>query len=186
LGNAVRKADYYRVRAEAAFALGGFPASVALPFLEAGTSDTSAAVREAAIAALGSVGGEKAQSLALAAWKRDSSYAVRASALTALVRLDSAESKEVVRAGLTTPSYRNVIQTAAISAAAQVADSSIVDGLEKILGDQELAAVTLATLARRGDTGALSALVRHRDDRRLWVRRWVLDAIEQEVDPATQ
>jgi hypothetical protein len=91
-----------------------------------------------------------------------------------------------VRAGLTTPSYRNVIQTAAISAAAQVADSSIVDGLEKILGDQELAAVTLATLARRGDTGALSALVRHRDDRRLWVRRWVLDAIEQEVDPATQ
>jgi len=47
------------------------------------------------------------------------------------------------------------------------------------------AALTLAALARQGDTRALSALVRHRDDKRLWVRRWVLDAIERELEKET-
>jgi hypothetical protein len=182
LARAARSADYFRVRAEASFALGGFPAPLALPALETAVRDTSAAVREAAVLALGSVGGELARSLALASWKADSSYEVRAGALTVLARLDSLGSRDVVLAGLTTPSYRDVIQTAAISAATRVSDSAIVSGLEKILGDQELAAITLATLARRGDTGALSALVRHRDDKRLWVRRWVLEAIEGELE----
>jgi aminopeptidase N len=181
LVNASRGADYYRVRAEAAFALSGFPGRFALAGLEAAVRDSSAAVREAAVVALGSVGGDQAKALALAAWQKDTSYQVRADAIRTLARLDSAAAKPVVLAGLTTPSYREVIQTASISAAAQMADSSIVDGLEKVLGDQELVAITLATLARRGDTGALSALVRHRDDKRPWVRRWVLDAIDQEV-----
>jgi len=101
-----------------------------------------------------------------------------------LARLDSAGAKPAVLAGLTTPSYRDVIQTAAIAASAQVADSAIVDGLEKVLGQQELAAITLATRARDGDSQALSILVRHRDDKRAWVRRWVLDAIDQELGKA--
>jgi HEAT repeat protein len=181
LARAVRSADYYRVRAEAALALGRFPVTLALPALEGAARDSSAAVREAAIAALGNVGGASARAAALTAWKKDSSYEVRAGALTALARIDSAGSTDVVLAGLTTPSYRDVIQTAAIRAAAETSDSAIVDGLEKILGEQELAAATLAALARRGDTRALAALVRHRDDKRLWVRRWVLEAIEEEV-----
>jgi len=184
LAKSARSADYYRVRAEASLALGNFDSKAALPALEVAVGDTSAAVREAAVAALGSIGGENAEAMALAAWKRDSSYEVRAQALRVLARIDSAGSLEVVRAGLTTPSYRNVIQTAAIDAAAQVADSAVVDGLEKVLGEQELAAVTLATLARRGDNAALSALVRHRDDKRAWVRRWVLEAIDQELGKA--
>jgi aminopeptidase N len=184
LANATREADYYRIRAEAAFALSGFPGRLVLPALEAAARDSSAAVREAAVLALGTVGGDQAEALALTAWKKDPSYEVRAGAIRTLARLDSAAAKPVVLAGLTTPSYRDVIQTAAVSAAAQLADSSIVDGLEKVLGDQELVAITLATLARRGDTGALSALVRHRDDKRLWVRRWVLEAIDQELGKA--
>jgi aminopeptidase N len=182
LSRAARGADYYRTRADAALALREFPAATALPVLAAVARDTSSAVREAAIMALGSVGGERARALALTAWQKDSSYKVRASALTVLAGLDSAGSKEVVLAGLSTPSYRNVIQTAAISAAAQAPDSAIVDGLEKILGDQRAAALALALLARQGDTEALSALVRHRDDKRPWVRRWVLEAIEQELE----
>jgi aminopeptidase N len=185
LARAARGADFYRTRADAALALGGFPASAALPALEAATRDTSSAVREAAIVALGALGGEKAQALALTAWERDSSYEVRASALSVLARLDSAGSREVVLSGLSTTSYRDVIQTAAIYAAAQAPDSAIVDGLERILGEQQLVAVTLATLARRGDTRALSVLVRHRDDKRPWVRRWVLDAIERELEKRT-
>ena len=185
LARAARGADYYRIRADAALALGEFPASTAVPALEAATRDTSAAVREAAIVALGAVGGDQAKALALTAWKRDSSYEVRASALSVLARLDSAGSREVVLSGLSTPSYRDVIQTAAIYAAAQAPDSAIVEGLERILGEQQLAAVTLATLARRGDTQALSVLVRHRDDKRPWVRRWVLDAIDRELEKQT-
>jgi HEAT repeat protein len=172
------------VRAEAAVALGGFEPRFGLPALEAGTRDTSAAVREAALAALGSLGGEKARELAAAAWQNDSSYQVRAQALGVLARIDSAGSKSVVLAGLSTPSYRDVIQTAAIAASARVADSAIVDGLDKVLGQQELAAKTLATRARDGDSQALSILVRHRDDKRAWVRRWVLDAIDQELGKA--
>ena len=182
LTRATRSADYYRVRAEAALALGGFSEALALPALEAAMRDTSAAVRQAAVQALGSVGGDRAKELARARWKADSSYEVRARALTVLARLDSLGSRDVVLAGLATASYRDVIQTAAITASAQVSDSAIVNGLEKILGEQELVAITLATLARRGDTGALSALVRHRDDKRLWVRRWVLEAIEGELE----
>jgi aminopeptidase N len=182
LGRAVRNAEYYRVRAEAALALGAFPASAALPALEAATRDTSATVRERAMQALGAVGGDKARTLVVAAWRRDSSYEVRASALAAAATIDSAGSRDLVRAGLTTRSYRDVIQNAAIDAAVASPDSAIVDGLEKILGDQRAAALALAALARRGNTRALTALVRHKDDTRAWVRRWVVDAIEQQVE----
>ena len=182
LTRAARGADYYRIRAEAALALRGFAATVAMPALEVATRDTSSAVRQAAIIALGSVGGDRAGTLALARWKMDSSYEVRAAALTVLARLDPAGSKDLVLAGLKTPSYRDVIQSAAIAAAAQAPDSAIVDGLENILGEQHSVALALASLARRGDTRALSVLVRHRDDKRRWVRQWVLDAIEQELE----
>jgi HEAT repeat protein len=181
LSRAARGADYYRVRAEAALALGAFPAASALPALEAAIRDTSATVRERAVEALGAVGGAKAYSLVVAAWKRDSSYEVRASALAAAVGIDSVGSKELVRVALTTPSYRDVIQNAAIDAAPGVADSSIVDGLEKILGHQRGSALALASLARRGNNQALAVLVRHKEDSRAWVRRWVLDAIDQQL-----
>jgi aminopeptidase N len=181
LTRAARGADYYLTRAQAAAALRTFPATVAVPALEAAMRDTSAAVRETAISALGALGGDKALASAISAWKSDSSYEVRASALSAWARIDSAGSKEAVLAGLNTPSYRDVIQTAAIAAAAQAPDSAVIDGLEKILGQQRLAALALATLAREGDTRALTTLVRHKDDVRPWVRRWVVDAIEQEL-----
>jgi aminopeptidase N len=182
LVRAAREADFYRVRAEAAYALGRFPAASASPGLESAARDTSATVRQAAIAALGMVGGDEARALARVAWQQDSSYEVKATALSVLARLDSTDAREVVLSGLRTLSYRDVVQTAAIAAAAEIADSTIIAGLEGVLGDQRLAAVTLAALARRGDTQALSALVRHRDDKRPWVRRWVLEAIEQELE----
>jgi aminopeptidase N len=181
LTRAARGADYYLTRAQAAAALRTFSATVAVPTLEAAMRDTSAAVREAAISALGALGGDKALASAISAWKSDSSYEVRASALSAWARMDSVGSKEAVLAGLNTPSYRDVIQTAAIAAAAQAPDSAVIGGLEKVLGQQQLAALALATLAREGDTRALTTLVRHKDDVRPWVRRWVVDAIEQEL-----
>ena len=185
LARAARSADYYRVRAEAALALRQFPAPLAEPALQVAARDTSSSVREAAILALGTLGGEKARSSALTAWSRDSSYQVRASALGVLARLDSAGSGDEILRGLMTDSYRDLIQTAAINAARERPDSAIVARLGDILGEQRLAALTLASLARQGDTQALSILVRHKDDKRPWVRRWVLEAIEQELEEGT-
>jgi aminopeptidase N len=182
LARATRAADYYRVRAEAALALREFPEAAAVPALEVAARDTSSAVREAAVVALGAIGGERAQAVALAAWNRDSSYEVRASALGVLARLDTAGSRDLVRRALTVPSYRDVIQIAAIAAAREHPDSATVVELGRILGEQRLVARTLASLARQGDTQALSILVRHRDDKRPWVRRWVMEAIEQELE----
>jgi HEAT repeat protein len=182
LARAARSADYYLIRAKAAGALGEFPAAVGLPALEAAMRDTSALVRASALSALGALGGTRAQEAALAAWKRDSSYEVRANALIALSLMDSVGTRGIVLAGLSTPSYRNVIQNAAIVAATRAPDSTLIDGLEKILGDQQFPSQALATLASQGDTRALTALVRHKDDPRPWVRRWVLEAIENELE----
>jgi aminopeptidase N len=182
LTRAAKTGDYYRVRSEAALALAAFPVAGALPALEAATRDTSATVRQSAVRSLGQIGGDRARELVLAAWKRDSSYEVKATALAAAVALDSAGSKVLVRTGLTTPSYRDVIQNAAIEATLVTRDSAVVDGLERILGDQRSVALALAALARRGDTQALAALVRHKDDNRPWVRRWVLESIDQELE----
>jgi aminopeptidase N len=182
LARAARSADYYATRAQAAGALREFPQAVAVPALETALRDTSSAVREAAITALGALGGPSAQAAAMSAWKGDSSYEVRASALLALARMDSVGTRPVVLAGLATPSYRDVIQNAAIAAAVRSPDSSLIDGLEKILGQQQLPSLALAELASQGDTRALAALVRHRGDSRPWVRRWVQAAIEREVE----
>ena len=182
LARAGQGADYYLTRVQAVTALRRFPDRVALPALQAAMRDTSAAVREAAITGMGVLGGSEAQAAALSAWKRDSSYQVRASALAALARLDSVGSRPQVLAGLTTPSYRDVIQSTAIAAAARSPDSTLIDGLEKIIGDQQMPSMVLATLASQGDTQALTALVRHREDSRPWVRRWVLEAIEQQIE----
>jgi HEAT repeat protein len=182
LARAARSADYYLTRAQALGALAGFPAAVAMPAFEAAMRDTSAVVRSAAVSGFGALGGPRSQQAALAAWRRDSSYEVRASALLALSRIDSVGSRPQVLAGLSIPSYRDVIQNAAIVAAARAPDSTLIDGLEKILGDQERPAIVLATLASQGDTRALTALVRHRADPRPWVREWVLDAIERQLE----
>ncbi len=182
LGRAARGADYYMTRAQAVAALRGFPAATALPAVAAALRDSAAAVREAAVTTLGFLGGTQAQAAALDTWKRDSSYEVRASALTALARLDSVGSRRQVLAGLGTKSYRHVIQTAAIAAAARAPDSTLINALEKIIGDQQLPSLVLARLASEGDTHALTTLVRHREDARPWVRRWVLEAIEEELE----
>jgi aminopeptidase N len=182
LASAARNANYYLTRAQAAAALRGFPESVAVPPLETAIRDTSAAVREAAIVALAGVGGDRALSAARAAWTSDSSYEVRAAALASWARLDSTGAKEAVLAGLAMPSYRDVIQNAAIAAASESPDSLMIAGLEKILGQQQLPALVLADLASKGDTRALTALVRHKSDTRPWVRRWVQEAIDEELE----
>jgi aminopeptidase N len=179
LARAVREADAVTVRALAAEALGRFPGEVALPPLAAAVHDTSARVREAAVGALAGVRGSESLALARAAFDRDSSYAVRAAAIAAVAELDSAGASELIATALATPSYRSVIQTAALGAAVRTGDASLVPALEARLGDQSLVALALAWFADRGSDAARDALIRHRDDERAWVRRWVGRALRR-------
>jgi aminopeptidase N len=181
VANALTGADSWYIRQVAAAAIKTFPADIALPALTIAIRDTSSQVRAAAAGALASVGGTQALALARNAWQRDSSYAVRASALTSLVRLDSAGRRALIAEGLRTRSYRDVIQDAALVAIAQTNDTSFVADLERIVGDQPLVARILAVLASRGDQHAMNVLMAAARDDRSWVRDWArpqLDALQ--------
>jgi hypothetical protein len=185
LARAARGADYFRTRAEAAAALGRFPEGVALPALEVAVRDTSAQVRGAAVNALAGVGGARALAMARDAWRADSSYEVRAAALLVLARLGGAGAREAVLAGLATPSYRDVIQSAALTAALQLQrpDAGLVAAIARQAGAQPLVTTALAALAARGEVDARGTLIESLADRRSWVREWALQAVEQQLEP---
>jgi aminopeptidase N len=182
LARAARGADYSFTRAEAAGALGRFPEAVALPALEVAARDTSAQVREAAMSALGGVGGPRALAVVSEAWRADSSPRVRASALLALAGLGAPGARDAVLRGLEAPSYRDAIQNAAITAVVQRPDSGLVAALARQAGAQPLPSVALVALTARGDSSARQALLRALDDERAWVRDWALEALEDQLD----
>jgi aminopeptidase N len=184
LALAAHGADYFLTRAAAAQALGAFPAAVALPALEAAARDTSAAVREAAVAALGAIGGEQAVAVARDAWRADSSDEVRAAALVVLVRHRDPGARAAVLQALQTRSYQDGIQNAAVGAVVQRPDTGLVVALARQLGDQPLPALGLAALAARGDTVARARLRAGLDDERAWVREWSLGAVEDRLETA--
>jgi HEAT repeat protein len=142
-------------------------------------ADTAARVRVAAVEALGRIGDPRGADVVRRAWAQDPSDLVRASALTALVRLVPEASREAIAAGLRTKSYREAIQNAAIAAALQQPDSALVATLEAVAGEQPLPAIALAALATRGDEAAKAALGRLLRDSRGWVREWAGEATNQ-------
>ena len=176
LARAATTADYFLTRSQAAEALVRFPAAGAATPLAAALGDTSAQVRRAAVAALGRIGGARAAELARATWRSDSSYEVRAAALTALATADSSARDSVVAWGLAAASYQNVIQQAAYRVIAQTGDTGAIPRVETLLGADRFPAHVLAALAARGSARALSLLTAHLDDDRAYVRRWVIEA----------
>jgi HEAT repeat protein len=179
LAHAVASADYDLTRAEAASALGRFPADQALPALQRAMADTSARVRMAVVEALGRIGDPRGVDAVRRAWAEDASDQVRAAALTSLVTLVPDASREAIASGLRTKSYREAIQNAAIAAALRQPDSGLVATLEAVAGDQPLPAIALAALATRGDDAARAALERLLRDSRGWVRGWAAEATGQ-------
>jgi HEAT repeat protein len=110
-------------------------------------------------------------------WERDGSYEVRAAALAALARSDSAGRSALIRTGLATPSYQSSIRNAAFRALGQYPDAVPPAELEPLIGSERLAVYALAAMAARGSEAAGAALMRHLDDDRGWVRDWTLGAI---------
>ncbi len=176
LADAAQHADYYLTRVDAVRALGGFGA-LALPAVTAALADSSAAVRAAAVSALGRVGGVQAAAQARGAWTGDSSYEVRAAAVTALVQLDTAGARELLRAALAEPSYQDAIQNAALQAIALRGDTAFVGAVDSLIGPAQNPAYVLAALGARGSSHALDVLAAHLDDPRRTVRGWALQAI---------
>jgi aminopeptidase N len=181
LADAATSSDYFLTRVQAASALGALPATAALPALTRAARDSSSQVRQAAIDALGRVGGTDALALARTGWRDDPSYSVRASALAALVRLDSTGRRALITEGLGTASYRDAIQNAAIAAGVRSGDTSFVTRLQALIGDQQVPSFGLAAMAARGSQRALELLVADLNDQRPYVRQWALTAITQSL-----
>jgi HEAT repeat protein len=183
LAQAATGADYFRTRAHAVEALAAVPPATALPALEVALRDTSADVRQAAVTALGEMGGDRAVALARNAFTADSSYQVRAAAVATLARVDSANRRAVIAQGLALPSYQDVIATAALRAIAQSNDTSLIGQVEGAIGQLRAAPHVLGALANRGSVRALDVLSKYLDDERSYVRRWVLQAFRATVRP---
>ncbi|HXD48205.1 MAG TPA: M1 family aminopeptidase [Gemmatimonadaceae bacterium] len=177
VANAATSADYFETRMLAASALSAFPADVAIPALTRALADTSAQVRAAAAAELGKVHDARAAELAHKAWNSDTSYSVRAAALGAIAQLDPAGRAAVIATGLSTPSYRDDIQNAALVAIARSNDTTFVAAVQALVGDQPLPARVLGAFAARGNSHALGLLTADLDDSRAWVRQWTLQAL---------
>jgi aminopeptidase N len=175
LAEAATGADYFLTRVQAAAALGEFPAAAALPALTAALRDTSAAVRAAALGALGHVGGSGAIALARTRLAQDSSYEARAAALGALVRLDSAGRHVLIAQGLATPSYRDAIADAALGAIVQTMDTALVAVVDSMVGLRAPPSYVLGALGNRGNARALDLLAGHLNDPRRYVRDWTVE-----------
>jgi len=174
LRDAALHADYPRTRAEAATALGGFPDAEALDALARAAKDTSSSVRSAAMGALGALGGARAVKILRDAWRQDGSYQVRAAAVSAIAEADSANAHGVIMEALATPSYREVIRHAALQAVFQVGDTAAIDAVESLLTVDGVPAQLLGALAAHAHASALDVLVRHLNDDRAGVRRYVV------------
>jgi len=177
LVHASAHADYYLTRAQAVAALGNFTAPAAMDAVAAATRDTSAAVRTAAVTALGTLGGQRAIGIIRDAFAHDSSYHVRAAAVTAYARADSAHADAMLSAALRLPSYREVIRHAALQAVALRQDTARVSDVERMLALDALPAQVLGVFAAAGDAHALDALLQHVNDERAGVRRFVVDGL---------
>jgi len=176
IARAATSSDYWLTRQVAVTGLSAFPADAAIPALTTSLHDTSAQVRASAAAELGNVKDPRAIGLARAAWQSDMSYSVRASALTALARLDTAGRPALLRQALAVPSYRDAIQNAALTSILRANDTTFIPDMQRLVGDQPLPMRVLGTFAARGSGHALDLVTANLDDSRSWVRIWALYA----------
>jgi aminopeptidase N len=178
LTRAARSSDYYLTRAQAATALGSFPAATALPALQATLADTSAQVREAAVNALARVRDPGVVALARDRWDHDVSYQVRAAALRTIIRADSSGRRAAITEALKSTSYQDVIRQAAYAGIAQSNDTSFIDMVKAGVPEDENTVYVLASMAARGNRRALNLLVGELNNDRHYIRAWALGAIQ--------
>ncbi len=178
LADAATGADYFRTRAAAAEALGQI-GDAGLPALRKALNDTSSQVRSAAVSALGEVGGRRAVGLIREALRNDSSYSVQAAAVGALAVAHAPDLQDVIRKALGTPSYRDVIQQAAMGAIMQSGDTTFLGRVDSMVVTTPVALYALGALANRGSAHAAQLLAAHLNDQAPSTRRRALSVFLQ-------
>jgi len=183
LADAAEHADYMRTREQAVTALADFPAAWVAPAVEQATRDTAAMVRAAAARVLAAVDSTTSISR-LQTLLHDPSYEVQAAALAALARVDARGRPQLIVQGLSTPSYRGVIEDAALGAAIRSHDSTVVPQIATLARDNRTAMIALAVFARGGNARALAALDLALDDDRPSARESAVLAITRVLPPS--
>jgi HEAT repeat protein len=176
LTHAATTADHPLTRAQAAEALGEFPAGLAQDALLRATRDTASSVRTVAISALEKFGGDTVATAARQLFRTDPSYEVRAAALLTAVHTDPAHAHDLVAQAIVTPSYRDAIQNAAFQATIQLNDTSFIAQVDAAIASLEYPAHVLGVLGLRGNAHALALITSHLDDNRAGVRRYAVNA----------
>jgi hypothetical protein len=141
-------------------------------------------VRAAAAEALAEFPKAEVSAAVRTAWERDSSYAVRAAALGALVRLEPREAHTLLQRGLMMPAYQNVIQDASLFGVLQTGDTTLVDDVAAAVPAVPNAAHVLAAFAARGYGPALQMLEDCVYSPRAAVRQRALRAFQFSLPPA--
>jgi hypothetical protein len=173
---AATASDYALTRAQAVTALGGFDGPGVPAALLVALQDSAAQVRANALEVLAGFPAAEVMDAVEAAWGRDTSDAVRAAALGALVRLKPQDARGLLRRGLVTPSYRNTIQDAALLGIIGTADTTLLSEVGTALHTLPNAGLVLAAFAARGSAVALRMLEENVYSPRVAVRQRVLQA----------
>jgi aminopeptidase N len=177
-------ADYFLTRAQAVTALSAFEEPGVPAALLQALRDTSAQVRAAAAEALSGFPTEEVQSAVIRAWQQDTSYAVQAAALGALVHLQPAEAHDRLAQALQVPSYRNAIQDAALGGIVQTGDTALIGAVDRAVETSSNAAHVLAIFAGRGNMSAEARLEARVYSARRPVRQRALQAFRYSLPPA--
>jgi aminopeptidase N len=124
LSGAALQDQFWAVRQNAVWALGGSKSPGAIRTLMAAYGDRDARVRAASIASLGNygAGGEQVLGTLRHAFEKDSSYSVAAAALQALFTADSAGRTAYCREALKRDSYNEIIRSSALRLLAENGD----------------------------------------------------------------
>jgi len=122
LGKAVLDDPFPEVRRSAAWAIGDVKKTDVSGNLIAAYGDRDAKVRDASITSLGHWRGEKVMSTLRHAFEKDSSYAVTASALRSLAKVDSLHRNMYCQEGLKLSSRNEVIRTTALQLLSETGD----------------------------------------------------------------
>jgi aminopeptidase N len=173
---AATASDYARTRAQAVAALGGFDGPGVPAALLVALQDSAAQVRASALEVLAGFPTAEVMAAVEAAWSRDTSDAVRAAALGALVRLKPQDARGLLRRGLVTASYRNALQDAALLGIIGTADTTLLGDVGTALTTLPNAGLVLAAFAARGSAMALRILEENVYSPRAAIRQRVLQA----------
>jgi len=186
LRSALREEPVAAVRKVIVETIGRFsPSSAVQRALAEGLGDEDAAVRGAALDALGAFENvPEVHTLAFQTAQNDSSYRVQASAVKTLARTASPSALDVVRSALITPSHRDVIRQAALEALALL-DVPLREGLALGLeysainqpGEVRLAALRYLQRLAPGSRAALNRLIDLLEDDDVGVRRATIDGL---------